>query len=111
MTETPTAPPPSGNAFEGLLQRFWGFDKLIGSSLIKIIYYVGLAGIGLSALFAVGGGLMSGNITGMLGGLVVGALILVVGAIIWRFYCEVAILLFQIHGRLGEIRDRLPPAK
>ncbi len=111
MTESPIAPPPSGNPFESILQRFWGFDKLIGSSLIKIIYYAGLIAIGLTALGVLGAGLMRGGFAGLVGGLFVAALIVVFGAVFWRFYCEIFILLFQIYNRLGEIRDRLPPAK
>ena len=38
-----------------MLQHFLSFDKLIGTKLIKILYYVGLVGIiiaGLGSLFA-----------------------------------------------------------
>jgi len=29
--------------------------------------------------------------------------------IVWRYFCELAVLAYQIFNRLGEIRDRLPP--
>jgi hypothetical protein len=38
-----------------------------------------------------------------------GAILLVFGAVMWRFTCELWVLMFKIHDRIGEIRDRLPP--
>ena len=88
----------------GLFARFWGFDRLIGSALIKIAYYIGLVLIVLSSLAGLVIGLTSGETLAALGALL-GA---VVGVVLWRFFCELAVLSFQTYNRLGEIRDRLP---
>jgi hypothetical protein len=108
MTDTGNA---GGGATEvqGLISRFKNFDHLIGSSLIKIVYYVGLVVIGFSTLvmvfrsfdamkYSFGMGLLV-IILSLVGG--------VVGVIFWRFLCELYILAYLFYDRLGEIRDRL----
>lgn len=108
MTENGSNMGASGQA---ILARFWGFEKLIGSALVKIVYYVGLACLAIGMLvsllgslgmmaFAPGRGLLA-LIAILIGG--------VFGAVMWRFFCELSILAFQTYNRLGEIRDRLPP--
>ena len=97
--------------FGNIVRRFWGFDRLIGSALIKILYYVGLAVIAIWTLPGVARALDmmrydAGD--GFLGFLLALAMGLF-GAVIWRFSCELWLLMFQIYNRLGEIRDRLPP--
>lgn len=96
---------------QSILQRFWGFDKLLGPILVKIIYYLGLAGIGLAVFFGVMGGLFALP-SNAIRGLFVVLLSPVLGAVAlvyWRFLCEIFILAFETYERLGEIRDRLPP--
>jgi hypothetical protein len=47
-------------------------------------------------------------VAGMIGTLG-GAILLVFGAVMWRVTCELWVLMFKIHDRIGEVRDRLPP--
>ena len=54
MEGTPVPPQQSGG-FQELIKRFWGFDHLIGSALIKIIYYIGLVVILITTVLAAGG--------------------------------------------------------
>ena len=42
-----------------MLQHFLTFDKLIGTKLIKILYYLGLLGIALSGIAGLFGGIMT----------------------------------------------------
>jgi hypothetical protein len=96
---------------QSILQRFWGFDKLLGPILVKIIYYLGLAAIALAVFFGVAGGLFALP-SNVVRGLFVVLLSPVLGAVAlvyWRFLCEIFILAFETYERLGEIRDRLPP--
>lgn len=93
-----------------IIRRFWGFEKLIGPILVKVVYYIGLAGIGiativgmLTGLFQIAGGGFGGLLAFLLSPMV-GAVALVY----WRFICEIFILAFETYARLGEIRDRLP---
>lgn len=72
------------------------FDKMIALPAIKIMYIVGLfcvALFGLSVMF-------QGGVSNFFFGLS----FLVVGPVIWRITCEVAILLFGIYDRLGDIK-------
>lgn len=95
-----------------LIKRFTTFDRLIATTLIKILYWVGLIGALVFIVFAMLGGLITMTQDFFSGlGLFVGAPI--AGAlyiIFWRFLMEVYIVIFSIHDRLGEIRDRFPRA-
>ena len=95
-----------------LIARFFDFETLIGAGLIKIVYYVGLAGSVLWALVALVGVQQSSVFMGG-GAALIGLLAVVVGfvvwVVIWRFMCELWMVIFKIHDRLGDIRDRLPP--
>ena len=78
------------------------FDRLMGKSLIKIVYYLGLAGIVIWALIALVAGIGASAYDG--GGAVAGVLIavsiLVFGTLFWRLSCELWIILFKIHDEL-----------
>jgi len=109
MTDTVSSAPGS-DGFQNLFARFWGFEKLIGSALVKIVYYVGLAGIAVMTLVGmIGGGAMGrfGGFGGGFMGVVVALLLGVAWVVLWRFVCEMSILAFMTYNRLGEIRDRL----
>lgn len=95
-----------------LIKRFTTFDRLIATSLIKILYWIGLIGALLFTVVAMLGGLVGMTQDFLAGlGLFVGAPIGgVVWIIFWRFLMEVYIVVFSIHDRLGEIRDKLPGA-
>lgn len=91
-----------------IIQRFIGFDRLIGPVLVKIIYW--LAAIGI--LLAVAGVLLSGVAaiaTGNIGGgvmqIIAGPAVGLVALVYWRFLCELFMVAFRSYERLGEIRD------
>ncbi|MEO1040419.1 MAG: DUF4282 domain-containing protein [Pseudomonadota bacterium] len=90
-------------------KRFLTFDKLIATTLIKILYWIGLIAIGLYVIIAMFGGLAMMTQNFMIGlamffGAPIGG---AVGLLFWRFIMEVYIVIFSIHDRLGEVRDRL----
>ncbi|KAA5801718.1 DUF4282 domain-containing protein [Alkalicaulis satelles] len=91
------------------IKRFINFDRLIATTLIKILYWIGLIGIGLFVIFGMLGGLVGMTqdfVTGF--ATFVGApLIGVIFLLFWRFAMEVYIVIFSIHDRLGEIRDKI----
>jgi hypothetical protein len=78
------------------------FDRLMGKSLIKIVYFLGLVGIAVWALVALAAGLGAAAYDS--GGAVVGifaaAMILVFGTLFWRLSCELWIVLFKIYDEL-----------
>ena len=90
-----------------MLQQFLSFDKLIGTKLIKILYFIGLAVIVLAAIGALfaalasfkygfGQGLMS-LITAIVG--------TVLGLVFWRFMCEIYMLFFRMSDDLRDIKN------
>ena len=76
------------------MREYLGFDKLITPALVRVLFWLLLIGVLLIAL------------TDMFGGhFWLGLLLLLVGPIGVRIYCEVIIVVFQISNTLTEIRD------
>lgn len=91
-----------------MIQNFLTFDKLIGTSLIKVLYYIGLAGIALYTVVTVLAGLGMMFTQSFGGGLlmVIAALFgLVISLLFWRFICEIYILFFRISDDLRDIKN------
>lgn len=90
-----------------MLQQFLSFDKLIGTKLIKILYFVGLIGIvlgGLGAIFAAFGAMrysFGGGVGALLGALIATA----AGLLFWRFICELYLLFFRMSDDLRDIKN------
>lgn len=83
-----------------MLQQFLSFDKLIGTKLIKILYFVGLIGIILAGL----GSLFAGFKLGI--GAIIGAIIgTLAGILFWRFICEIYLLFFRMSDDLRDIKN------
>lgn len=94
----------------GLIERFTSFDKLIATGLVKIFYWVGIAGIVIGALgFAFSGFRM--NFGAGLGMLIAAPFLAAIGIIFWRFVCELYIVIFGIYNRLGEISRKIDNCK
>ncbi len=80
---------------------FLAFRKMITPTIIQIIFWLGVLVCVIVAFGAiVGGSAMSG--TGM-GGPLYGLLILVLGPVLVRVYCELLIVLFRIYDSLSAI--------
>ena len=74
--------------------EYWSFDKLITPALVRAMFWILLVVVlfnGLSHLFG--------------GEFWMGLLILIVGPLGVRIYCEIVIVIFQINNTLTEIRD------
>jgi hypothetical protein len=96
-----------------ILQRFLGFERLIGPVLVKVVYYVGAAGIVLvaavtllTAVLSFASGHIGPGIMQLIAVPAVAAVVLVY----WRFMCELFMLAFLAYQRLGEVRDLLRTA-
>lgn len=95
---------------QSILQRFLGFDRLLGPVLVKLVYYFGagvivvVVGIAMvTALLALVAGNIGAGVMQMLAVPAVGAVALVY----WRFLCELFMLAFLAFERLGEVRDAI----
>ncbi|HAY06139.1 MAG TPA: hypothetical protein DCY26_05720 [Hyphomonas sp.] len=86
---------------------FLNFDKLIGTKLIVILYYLGLVGIALGTIASLFGALamMGSSFIGGLGMIVATLIAGVVGVLFWRFICELYMILFRISDDVRDIKN------
>lgn len=89
----------------GIVQRFISFDRLIATTLIKILYWIGLVFIILGGIVAMFSGFADSATSGLLS-LILAPIAAFIAILFWRFLMEVYIVIFGIYDRLGEIRDR-----
>ncbi|HJS79111.1 MAG TPA: DUF4282 domain-containing protein [Vitreimonas sp.] len=91
-----------------ILQRFLGFDRLMGPALVRLVYYFGAAVIvvmtGVNVLLAFMQ-IVSGNFGSGVMQLIATPAVAAVVFIYWRFLCELFMLAFLAYERLGEVRD------
>ena len=90
-----------------MLQNFIGFDKLIGTKLIKGLYYLGLIGIALFTIIAVFGGFasMGRSFLGGIGAIVAALFVALISVVFWRFMCEIYMLFFRMSDDLRDIKN------
>jgi hypothetical protein len=105
------AKPKSKVAKKGALAYFFGFDVLISSALIKVIYALGFVLLFAAAIGLIVTAAMGMDITGQgikPGHLIVIAILgLATSQLIWRVICEVWILAFSIHDHLVSVDSKL----
>jgi hypothetical protein len=79
------------------------FDKMIAPVIIKILFWVGCIGFVIFGIVTIIGAFGKyGSAWSFLGGL----LIIVLGPIMVRVWCEILIVIFKIHDSLVEIKNR-----
>ena len=88
------------------------FDKMLTPLIIKIFYYIGIAGSiigGIVVFFAsvIGGLASDSGFLGFLGGLIGGALVTFVGILSTRISSESTIVRFQINQNLAAIKKNM----
>ncbi len=97
------------------LKNFLSFEKMITPVIIKILFWIGLAGsaVGSIVVFftilipAVQWGGAGRILGGFLLGLLLGILSFVLGVLITRIYAELLILFFRINETLSDIKSLL----
>ncbi len=90
-----------------MISQFLNFDKLIGTKLIKVVYWLGLLGLclfGIGSVFA-SFAAMGSNIGAGLGTLLVAIITFIFGVIFWRFICELYLLLFRMSDDIRDIKN------
>lgn len=93
---------------QSILQRFLGFERLLGPTLVKLVYYFGAAVIvvlAVGALLAAIFSLVGGNVGAGAMQLLAVPAVAAVALVYWRFLCELFMLAFLAYDRLGEVRD------
>ena len=91
-----------------IVNRFLNFDKMMGTSIIKVLYYIGMVFIafGVIAAMFTALGSMGSSFIGGLTGLIMAPVMGVVGLLFWRFMCELYILFFKISDDVSAIKLR-----
>ena len=91
------------------LSDLFNFEKLIAPKVLKIVYWLGLAGIAVMCLISFVGSLamLQYSATTALGTMLLSAIGLAFGVLFWRILIEVYMVFFGIYERLGEIKDGL----
>lgn len=89
-----------------LIQRFISFDKLIGLSIIKVLYFVGAGFILISTVLGMLGSLaaIGSSPLGAIGGFLLTPVFGLIGLLFWRFMCELYILFFKLSEDISAIR-------
>jgi hypothetical protein len=89
-----------------VVSQFLSFDKLMGSSLVKIVYFLGIFGIALGLLFGVLGAFaaMTVNFMAGLGTLIAVPIGCIIAVCFLRFACELYIAIFRIADDISAIR-------
>jgi hypothetical protein len=85
------------------VKTFLSFDKLIGTSLVKFIYFVGLVLIALGCLFFMFSGFQFGFLQGI-GTLVIGPIVGIIWVLFWRFASELWMIAFKISNDLADMK-------
>ena len=87
------------------MEDFLTFRKMITPVIIQILFWVGAAGSVIAALvvIALSFGSSGGGAAQFLGGL----LLLVIGPVMVRIYCELLILFFRMNETLTDIKNGL----
>ena len=87
----------------------FSFDKMVSPIVLKIVYWLGLIGIGLYLLVALYGALEIMRFSFATGiGTVVGAILgALIGALFWRILIEVYMIFFGIHDKVSKIHDMM----
>ena len=90
-----------------IFQRFWSFERLLGVGLVQVLYYFGLALICGGMVIGLVLGVMTlvsdpgRGVVQMIAAPAVGAVVLV----LWRFVCEVFVVVFEMNNHLHDLRD------
>jgi len=90
---------------EAVMEDFLKFRKMITPVIIQVLFWVGVVGTVIAALvvMAMSFGSSGGGAAQFLGGLVM----LVLGPVVVRIYCELLILFFRINETLTDIKNGL----
>lgn len=87
-----------------MLEKFTNFDQMITPSIIKIVFWIGTVFSVLMGLFMVVSGL--GAVYGGGSQVFAGIMIIIIGPLSIRIYCELIIIIFKIHEALVDIREK-----
>lgn len=88
---------------------YFSFERMITTGFVKVVYFLGFLAItaaGIALAVWAGMQLNDARIDRMLGWRYVaaGVGLVVIGNLIWRVFCELWVILFEIHAELVSVR-------
>lgn len=91
---------------------YFSFERMITATVMKVVYFIGFLAItaaGVALAVWAGMQLNDARIDRMLGWRYVaaGVGLVVIGNIVWRVFCELWVVLFEIHAELVSVRHGL----
>lgn len=91
---------------------YFSFERMITTTFVKVIYFLGfvaLTAAGVVLAIWAGMQLNDATISRTLGWryVAIGVAAVVVGNIVWRVFCELWVVLFEIHSELTSVRYAL----
>ncbi len=90
---------------------FFNFRRMVTPLIIRIIFWGGIVGIIVIAVFiffaSLAGATRPNGTLAILGAFCGAPIFLVLSALLWRVFCESLIIVFSIHETLSEVRDIL----
>ena len=104
-TIPPQLPMKKEELVESYGDKFFSFRTMISTTLIKIIYILGMIGFTIGGVIKIIQANQSESDFGK--NIFIGFCIVVLGNIVWRIVCEIWILLFSIHDILSSIERKL----
>ncbi|MFC4402548.1 DUF4282 domain-containing protein [Gracilibacillus xinjiangensis] len=92
-----------------MIQKFLSFDKMITPTIIKVVFWIGLAITVLTGLGTMIAGFNSYYGSGFQ--VFTGLLTIILGPLVIRIYCELLILMFKMNDALQDIREHVTVSK
>ncbi|MBP2257454.1 DUF4282 domain-containing protein [Virgibacillus alimentarius] len=89
---------------EEKFKNFVKFDKMITPTIIKIVFWIGVAFVVIGSVFTIAEGM---SYYGDPVNIFMGLLMLVVGPLFVRIYCELLIIMFKMYQTLTEVKTLL----
>ncbi len=89
-----------------MIKDFLSFNKMISSTIVTVIYYINVAGAILWGIgFIIAGA--TGNGYGAGGKIFTGIMLIILGPLFVRIFCEMLIVVFKINDTLTDIKNNL----
>lgn len=85
-----------------MFNEFISFDKMLTPTLIKIIFWIGVAASVITGLIVMSEGGFA---------FILGLLVMALGSFITRIYCELLIVFFKIHESIVELTKKVDQLK
>lgn len=88
-----------------MIVKFFNFESFISTTIIKLVFVLGVILGVIGWLASTGLAAVQQGATQAVAAFVVGAIGLVLGLLLWRVYCEIAIVMFRIYEEIEGLRD------